>query len=505
MSGADAVRITRAESELGRWEIARAAPDPRLAPGLCGFIGVESQLTITAERRLPSGEAAIVVNLGEPYEVIGQAGALRVERAAVMGVHTLPFRTLGGGAKALVLVRLGPPAARRLLGVSMAELAGRWAALADVDATLADALAGAVAAARGWRARFEAVERVLGARLTDARPTPAAAAWQTIRRAGGALSIAALANASGVSHLRFTETFRRDVGVGPKTAARIARFNRVLAEMGRSASPPAYFFKGDIGSHVIETAIGRIGVGICAENYYCFLANQMSERQVDLVLMPHSAPDSSASGGLPAAPGVHLALWYARRLGVPVAFVNKVGAWTTSFAAARRARSARRPRPSRGLSRQSGTGSAGAGDLGRRTLRRSANAPSAFLPKRRTHRWPNSPPTRARSCRSRSSQSPTSASIRSRTSRTPATPRPAPARRSRPGGCRRPRRSGSTRRPTQSSKSTEPGRAARRAGRRRHMPIGSASQTSIEPPLSRCGWPSVSAVASSRLAASMIE
>jgi N-carbamoylputrescine amidase len=106
------------------------------------------------------------------------------------------------------------------------------------------------------------------------------------------------------------------------------------AEAGRirkqvPADAEAYFFKGEIGSHVIETAIGRIGVGICAENYYCFLANQMSERQVDFVLMPHSAPDSSASGGLPAAPGTHLALWYARRLGVPVAFVNKVGAWTT--------------------------------------------------------------------------------------------------------------------------------------------------------------------------------
>ena len=95
------------------------------------------------------------------------------------------------------------------------------------------------------------------------------------------------------------------------------------------ADAEAYFFKGEIGSHVIETPIGRIGVGICAENYYCFLANQMSERQVDFVLMPHSAPDVSASGGLPAAPGAHLALWYARRLGVPVAFVNKVGPWTT--------------------------------------------------------------------------------------------------------------------------------------------------------------------------------
>jgi len=95
------------------------------------------------------------------------------------------------------------------------------------------------------------------------------------------------------------------------------------------ADAEAYFFKGEIGSHVIETPLGRIGVGICAENFYCFLANEMSDKQVDLILMPHSSPDSSASGGLPTPPGTHLALWYARRLGVPVAFVNKVGAWRT--------------------------------------------------------------------------------------------------------------------------------------------------------------------------------
>jgi len=60
------------------------------------------------------------------------------------------------------------------------------------------------------------------------------------------------------------------------------------------ACPEAYFFRGEEGSHVISTAIGKIGVGICAEK-------------------------------LPSPPGTHLASWYARKLGVPVALVNKVG------------------------------------------------------------------------------------------------------------------------------------------------------------------------------------
>jgi N-carbamoylputrescine amidase len=32
------------------------------------------------------------------------------------------------------------------------------------------------------------------------------------------------------------------------------------------AGPEAYFFRGEIGPHVIETAIGKIGIGICSEN-----------------------------------------------------------------------------------------------------------------------------------------------------------------------------------------------------------------------------------------------
>jgi len=91
------------------------------------------------------------------------------------------------------------------------------------------------------------------------------------------------------------------------------------------AEGEAYFFRGYDNPHVINTAVGRIGIGICAENYYCLLPAQLIKRSADLVLMPHSSPDMSRSGGLPSPPGTHLASWYAKKLGIPVAMVNKVG------------------------------------------------------------------------------------------------------------------------------------------------------------------------------------
>ena len=91
------------------------------------------------------------------------------------------------------------------------------------------------------------------------------------------------------------------------------------------AGPEGYFLRGDVGPHVIPTAIGKIGVGICAESYYCFAASQFLKDSADFIVMPHSSPDMSNGGGLPSPPGTHIASWYAKKLGVPVAMVNKVG------------------------------------------------------------------------------------------------------------------------------------------------------------------------------------
>ena len=91
------------------------------------------------------------------------------------------------------------------------------------------------------------------------------------------------------------------------------------------AEGEAYFFRGELGPHVLHTAIGNIGIGICAESYYCMLPTELIKQSADLILMPHSAPDMSGSGGLPQPPGTRLASWYAKKLGIPVAMVNKVG------------------------------------------------------------------------------------------------------------------------------------------------------------------------------------
>jgi len=92
-----------------------------------------------------------------------------------------------------------------------------------------------------------------------------------------------------------------------------------------TAGPEANFFRSAMGPHILNTAIGKIGIGICAENYYCALPTDLIKQSADLILMPHASPDMSESGGLPSPPGTRLASWYAKKVGIPVAMVNKVG------------------------------------------------------------------------------------------------------------------------------------------------------------------------------------
>lgn len=94
----------------------------------------------------------------------------------------------------------------------------------------------------------------------------------------------------------------------------------------------AYFFKGDIGPHSIETDLGKVGVGICYENQLSYVPQMMQKQSVDMILMPHSwpTPPQSLIFGRKQMELYNnylkeVAYRYARLLGVPVVMVNKCG------------------------------------------------------------------------------------------------------------------------------------------------------------------------------------
>lgn len=88
----------------------------------------------------------------------------------------------------------------------------------------------------------------------------------------------------------------------------------------KSGSFEAFFFRGDTGSHVIDTELGKMGVGICYDNYLTRFLQTVKSESVDMVIMPQANVDAYTKVGK------EMALLYARLLGVPAVMSNKCGA-----------------------------------------------------------------------------------------------------------------------------------------------------------------------------------
>ena len=229
----DRPRVTRQECNFGCWEIASRGPDAQLRDYVIGYVGLRSTMRVTRERHLPSGEAALVVNLGTEHDVIGsrgQGGTLKFRSVAAMGVHDRPFVTRSAGDKHVLVVRLTPPGARLLFDVEMDQLLNRWVDLDEIDGVLARRIEGRVHEQRGWNDLFDLMDSVLAERFVATRISAPGIlwAWRELRRSGGLTSIDSLAGHLDWSHKRLLAGFREHVGVLPKATANTVRFNRIL-------------------------------------------------------------------------------------------------------------------------------------------------------------------------------------------------------------------------------------------------------------------------------------
>ena len=137
-------------------------------------------------------------------------------------------------------VELTPLGARRLLGVPAGELGSIVVALDDVLGTSAHELSDRLAAERDWERRFQILDRLLARSLVDGPEPPAevAWAWQRLVAARGAVEVGVLAREVGWSRRHFGERFRQELGLSPKVAARVLRFERAcqLLKLARRPS-----------------------------------------------------------------------------------------------------------------------------------------------------------------------------------------------------------------------------------------------------------------------------
>lgn len=149
------------------------------------------------------------------------------------------LRGLNVDAFSCLQVRLSPVVAHALLGGAVAELE----TVVGLDALLgrdADRLNDRLAAGRTWQQRFAAVDRWLADRWEGSSPTDPEVAWswQRIASRRGAVRVEQLATELGWSRKRLWSRFGSQLGLSPKRAAKLVRFDHAVHRLV-AGGPPA--------------------------------------------------------------------------------------------------------------------------------------------------------------------------------------------------------------------------------------------------------------------------
>src|SRR5215469_16072824 len=182
-------------------------------------------------RGLPSPFLTLIFTLDEPLTILahpdpgqppGEFGTL------LGGLHSVPALITHAGAQSGIQVALRPLGARALLGLPAGELAEvdvpAEAVLGGVCAELRDR----VRTAAGWPERFAVLDEILLRRIgSRAEVAPEVSwAWHELLRAGGTVRVSALAAGTGWSGRHLNSRFQAEIGLTPKAAARVIRFDR---------------------------------------------------------------------------------------------------------------------------------------------------------------------------------------------------------------------------------------------------------------------------------------
>ncbi|MBH1935356.1 helix-turn-helix transcriptional regulator [Streptomyces sp. AV19] len=216
-------------------ELAFCVPDPRLAGFVLEYTGQDWTLARPLVRRVMALETVLFVIDFEPHARRVGDDSRAADRCSVVspvtGVRERPMAIEQAGRLYGLTVRLTAPGARALFGLPLCEIANTCVGLADIlGARAARQLAERLAEAPDWPARFRLLDGYLIARICGGPelPVPVRRAWQRLTALSGDVRIGALADEVGWSRQHLNARFRQEIGLSPKTVARIARLQRAM-------------------------------------------------------------------------------------------------------------------------------------------------------------------------------------------------------------------------------------------------------------------------------------
>lgn len=207
------------ESEAARWPRVAGSPHPRLRSVAPRGYGGFTEATAPRHVVMPATTAVpLIVQLVD--------SAYRPPQFA-KGAHGSFFVPECACAPSYVEVWLAPLAAYTVLGLPVDVLGGHSIDLVDVLGAPGRRLGERLREAPTWSRRFTLLDEFLLDRL-DRGPRPAPQvrrAWHRLMATGGAAPIRHLAGDAGWSHKHLITRFRQQIGLTPKTAAGLVRFD----------------------------------------------------------------------------------------------------------------------------------------------------------------------------------------------------------------------------------------------------------------------------------------
>jgi AraC-like DNA-binding protein len=220
-------------------------PAAPLRPLVASWAGYrQAGVAPAVHRGLPAPYLTVIFTLDDPLDMLahpdpGQAPGRF--QTLIGGLHSVPALITHDGRQSGIQLALTPLGARALLNVPAGELAG-------LDVHGSDLLGGAAATVQdrlrelpGWPERFAYLEWWLGDRLRAAEGRTGISpevgyAWQRLLGSGGSVPVSELAAETGWSDRHLRARFRREIGLGPKQAGRVIRFDRARQQLMRRAA-----------------------------------------------------------------------------------------------------------------------------------------------------------------------------------------------------------------------------------------------------------------------------